>query len=123
MKNFALAAAFILELVAFIGFASSSFLLPLDMPLQIIMFVILLSALVVFWGRFMAPRAPKKLKPVLYYLAKASIYIVAAYTLFQITENVFGVLFIATVVIDEAILFKHNEGRRAEVKNSSDITS
>lgn len=108
MKPLALTIAFLLELVAFAAFAGISFLLPGGKVLHIAGFVVLLAGLIAFWSVCMAPKAPKKFKPMAYYAAKACVYAVAAFTLLYAYPPLYGILFVAAVLVDEALLFRHN---------------
>lgn len=56
----------------------------------------------------MAPKAPKKLKVVTYYVSKLLIYGLAAFVIFQTQNQSLGLLFVFAVIVDEMLLFKHN---------------
>lgn len=104
----ALALAFLLELVAFGYFAAVSFTFDLAKPVQIALFVVLLGALITFWSIFMAPRAVKKFKPFAYYVAKAVVYGVSAYAIYQLASPKWFWIFVVCAVLDDIVLFKHN---------------
>ena len=104
--------AFIIELIAFIGFASASLLLPLQPVFQIIIGVILFIALITFWGIFMSPRASKKFGKKHYYLAKVVIYTIASVTIVNFWGMGFGLLFIATALVDEIVLLRFTQHDR-----------
>ncbi|HSW66770.1 MAG TPA: YrdB family protein [Bacillota bacterium] len=108
MKPIALALAFILELVAFIQFASIGQLLRAGPILHGILFIGLISAVLVFWSVFMAPKAPKKLHGDAYYVAKTLIYAVAATAIYRLHGPGWGGAFIFAALLDEAVLYKHN---------------
>ena len=111
MRPIALAVAFLLELVAFFAFAGAGFLLPGGRFVRWLAALLLFAALITFWSLFMAPRAPRKVGIVPYYTAKGCIYAVAAYVIFVFAGPPFGVAFIAAVLLDEALLFRHNLSR------------
>ncbi len=108
MKNLALAVAFLLELVAFVAFASFGYLFTSNNTLHITLFVALGSLVIVFWSLFMAPKAPKKLKVTQYYVAKSIIYAVSAVTICGLKGTFLGVLFVVAAAADELLLHKHN---------------
>ena len=108
MQTLLLALAFLLEIAAFIGFAAFGYVFPLDSWLKVVLFIILFAALIIFWSVFMAPKAPKKLNPLPYYLAKAPIYVLAAITIFATQGTSLGVTFAVLAILDELLLFKHN---------------
>lgn len=108
MQTILLALAFLLELIAFISFAAISYVLNLANNLKLALFVILLMALVVFWSFFMAPKASRKFRTVPYYVSKALIYTISAITLCSLHGMLTGGVFVALVLLDETMLFKHH---------------
>ncbi len=111
MKFISLSAAFILELIAFVGFASAGFLLPVSNVFHIISFVVLLSILIVFWSLYMAPHASQKFSVVPYYVAKLLIYAIAAFMLLESKGAAICIIFILVFLTDELLLFKHNAAK------------
>jgi hypothetical protein len=111
MRNLNLTLAFLLEIVAFIGFAAVGFLLPVDTLFQIISVVLLFALLVVFWGRYMSPKAPKKVNLAAYYVIKFVIYAVAAFTLFHFYGQFESILFFAASLVNDSLLFKYNKSQ------------
>lgn len=110
MQYVLLTLAFLLEIVAFISFAFSSLLLFTDKTIQIVMGIFLFLALITFWGLFMAPKAPKKIKKLLYYISKAIIYAISAIVLFKKINSEFAITFALLALLDEVFLFRHNTG-------------
>jgi hypothetical protein len=108
MNNVALGAAFLLEIVAFISFASVGFLFSVTHFVQLVIAFVLFVTLITFWSLYMAPKAPKKFKVVPYYVSKAVIYSLAALSIFKSHGVTLGILFVVFVILDEALLFKHN---------------
>lgn len=108
MQSLFLALAFLLEIVAFIAFASFGYVFPLSGWLQIVLFGVLFITLIVFWSVCMAPKAPKKFSPLPYYIAKAIIYAISAITIFATQSTGLGVTFAVLALLDEALLFRHN---------------
>jgi len=76
--------------------------------LQLVIGGVLLGGLIVFWSVFMAPKAPMKLKPQMYYPAKIIIYGLASITIFNAEPLSTSILFILLAVTSEVALFKHN---------------
>ena len=108
MTYFLLAVAFLLELVAFVSFACAGVIVTKSRLLQIVLGAVLFALVITFWSLFMAPKAPKKFKPLPYYCAKLKIYAVSAFVLFQTQDTVIATSFAVLVVGDEALLYKHN---------------
>jgi len=108
MNALALTLAFLLELVAVAYFAAISFTIHFGRPLQIILSIALLGALVTFWSIFMAPRATKRFTLLPYYCAKAAIYTVSAVAMYQLTSPQWLWIFVILAVLDEVFLFKRN---------------
>ena len=108
MKYIALTVAFILELIAFAFFAGFGLTLDIATPMKVILVTALLISLVVFWGLYMAPKAPKKVAVIKYYVFKISIYAVSAYSILVLTTRSYFIAFIIAVLLDELFLFRHN---------------
>lgn len=108
MKNISLAAAFVLELLAFIYFSVIPFTLPLNEYLQLIFSGVLFVLLVIFWSQYMSPRAHNKFAITGYYLSKFSIYTISAYSIFELTSTNYFLVFVVVVVVDELVLLRHN---------------
>jgi hypothetical protein len=111
MEPLGLLLAFILELIAFIGFAALGLLVPAARPVQLSICAALLIGLVVFWGKYMAPRATKPLSLKAYYLVKALVYGPAAYMVYTLYGHDTGIIFAVAVMLNEAALSKHNADR------------
>ena len=97
--------AFLLELVAFFSIAALAFILDINSIFQIIICLVLLSIVIGFWGIFMSPRAPKKLKARKYLVAKGIIYVLSAVALTTIFNQLVGLLFFVIWITDEIILY------------------
>lgn len=108
MNAINLTLAFLLELIAFVGFASLGFLLPVSQILQFLAALLLFAGLVTFWGRYMSPRAPRKFGAHRYYIAKFAIYAVAAFAIFQTFSRFGGVVFLLVAIANDLALFRHN---------------
>ncbi|HSX17714.1 MAG TPA: YrdB family protein [Patescibacteria group bacterium] len=108
MKTVALTLAFLLEIVAFIGFATIGYAFDLNSAMHVVLFFVLLALVTVFWGLFMAPKAPKKFHASNYYMAKLVIYGIATASLLSNNGPGASALFIVAAIVDEAILYKHN---------------
>ena len=93
VKSLNLLLAFLLELVAVIGFSCIGFLIPYPTTLQSIISLLLLVCLILFWGRFMAPKAPKRVGLIAYYTIKSIIYCVAAVSIFHFYGLTLVILF------------------------------
>lgn len=109
MQSFNLTVAFILEIIAFLGFVCIGFLFPLHEFIQFGLSIILLCGLVVVWGNFMSPKAPKKVSLSNYYLIKGIIYGIATLVIFQTYSQTAGVLFIFITAVNEAMLYSYNK--------------
>lgn len=105
MQFIALAIAFILELIAFASFAALGWLAPADKIVRGVLVIVLLGVVITFWSLYMAPQASMKLNDGLYYLAKATIYLIAAIALYALGQQTWAGIFVAAVIIDEAILY------------------
>ncbi|HVS58524.1 MAG TPA: DUF2568 domain-containing protein [Candidatus Saccharimonadales bacterium] len=108
MQALLLALAFVLEIVAFIAFSAFGYVFPLPEWAHLALFAVLFVALVSFWGVYMAPKAPKKLDLIPYYIAKAIIYTVSAVTIFFTRGAAPCSTFMLLALLDEALLFRHN---------------
>jgi hypothetical protein len=111
MRILNLALAFLLEIIAFIGFAAIGFLFPIDTSFQIASAVLLFVLLIVFWGLFMSPKAPKKVNLATYYLVKLAIYGVATFTIFHFYGQFQSILFFAVSLLNDCLLFNYNKGQ------------
>lgn len=103
--------AFILEVIALLGFAAVGFLIPIETLFQIISALLLLVLLIAFWGRFMSPKAPKRVNLATYYLIKYVLYIIAAFTIFRFYGQFESILFLAISLLNDCLLFKYNKSR------------
>jgi hypothetical protein len=81
VKSLNLLLAILLELVAVIGFSCIGFLIPYPTTLQIIISLLLLVCLILFWGRFMAPKAPKRVG-LIAYLHNKKRYLLYCYSIY-----------------------------------------
>lgn len=106
MKQIALAAAFVLELLAFVNFARLGLWLPGGKVMQLAASLALFGVLVWFWSNYMAPKAAHRLERPAYYAAKAVIYVLAAVVLAFQNSWLWGGVFAVAVIADEAILFE-----------------
>lgn len=111
MRNLNLTLAFLLEIIAFLGFAAIGLLLPIDTLFQIISCVVLFAVLIVFWGRFMSPKAPKKVTLPTYYVIKFVIYAVAAFAIFHLYGPFQSILFFAASLLNDSLLFNYNKNK------------
>lgn len=103
--------AFILEVIALFGFAGLGFLLPVSSPWRGVASLLLFIALVIFWGRFMAPTSSKKVGLRAYYIAKYIIYTLAAVTLAYVYTPFLSLGFMVISIINDAMLFGYNKQR------------
>ncbi|HSX46105.1 MAG TPA: YrdB family protein [Candidatus Saccharimonadia bacterium] len=106
MKGLALLVAFLLEIVAFLSFSWLGSLFNFKGWSSLVLFFVLLALLTVFWSVFMAPKAPRRIKPPAYFIIKAVIYALAASVLWEKQNPAFAVGFVALSLIDEVIIFK-----------------
>jgi hypothetical protein len=111
VRPFALAVAFLLELIAFCAFAGAGFLLPGGLAVQWVAAIALFVALIAFWGRFMAPRAARQLGGAPYYAAKLCIYAVSAAVIVAFGGVPLGAAFGIAALLDETLLFAQHRGR------------
>lgn len=109
MKSLALAVAFLLEVIALIEVASLGYFISRNNNAHLASAVVLLVALSIFWGRYMAPKAPNHLTRLSYYIAKALIYLVAAASLWFRQLPVWSLLFVAAAILDDLYLFKSDK--------------
>lgn len=109
MQNINLFIAFILELIAFFGFAATGFALPINIWLQITITVLLFVLLVTFWSRYMSPKAPKKVGIATYYLIKFVIYSITTATIYQLMGQTQAIIFFALFIVNEGLLFRYNK--------------
>jgi uncharacterized membrane protein YfcA len=111
MRNLNLTLAFLLEIIAFLGFSMTGLLLPADTLFQIISVLFLFALLIVFWGRFMSPRAPKKVSLATYYSIKFIIYGIAAFTIFHLYGQFESILFFTVSFLNDSLLFNYNKSQ------------
>jgi hypothetical protein len=109
MQTINLALAFLLELIAFLGFAGVGFLLPVAPLLQIIIALVLFISLIIFWSRFMSPKAVKKVNLTAYYLIKFAIYAAAAFTISRLYGYFGSILFFVASLLNDGLLFNYNK--------------
>ena len=107
----ALGLAFILEIIFFIGFAALGLLLPVPHVVQLALCAALLIVLFVFWGKYMAPRAPNPLPLKFYYTAKVLVYGPAAFMIFRLYGQGTGIALVVAGILNELALHKHNATR------------
>jgi hypothetical protein len=98
---------FVLELVAFFGFAAFGYTFNISDSAQIMSFAALLTVLVIFWARYMSPRAPCPISPQYAYAARALIYGAAGYTLYVLLHSNAAAIFICVWLADEILLRKY----------------
>ncbi|GAB92592.1 YrdB family protein [Gordonia rhizosphera] len=110
MKYLAGLGAFVLELVAWGAVASLGLVFAGTGVIGWLVSVVILIAVVGFWGVFMAPKAAHRLPMVPYYVVKAIIYLVAAYAIFR-ASPVWALVFVVAVVITEPLFYRHNTGQ------------
>lgn len=72
--------------------------------------VLIFLAVVGFWSVFMAPKAPRRFGLVPYYIARAVIYLVAAYAIFR-ASHLWALVFVIAVAITEPLFYRHNIGQ------------
>lgn len=115
MKYLLLAAAFVIELVAWAA-SAGSVLVRVDGWLGWLFAVAVFAVIVALWGAAMSPRAPWPLPIGWYYVCKAALYAFAALVLWCYAVWA-GIAFTALVVVTEPLLFRyqlHPELRDAE---------
>ena len=98
--------AFAAELVALYYIVFVSTLVASTKSLQVVLSVIIGLLLVLFWGLFMAPKAKRRLKRLYYYVAKALLYGIAAYSMYFNAGPMFMGIFILVAIIDELYLYQ-----------------
>ncbi|MGC4964270.1 YrdB family protein [Gordonia sp. DT218] len=101
---------FLIELVALGAFASLGLAWCGTGVLGWVVTVVLLVAVITFWSLFMAPKAPRRFRPVPYYLAKAVIYLAAAYALYR-AAPVAALIFVGVAAVSEPLFHRHNIGQ------------
>lgn len=115
MKFLLLAAAFVVELVAWTA-SAASVLLRIDGWPGWLAAVLAFAVIVSLWGAAMAPRAPWPLPIGWYYVCKAALYTFAALVLWYYAAWA-GITFTSLVVVTEPLLLRyrlHPELRDAE---------
>lgn len=105
---FALAVAFLLEIAVLVAFASLGMFIHGHTWMHVIASVALFLLLMLFWGTYMAHKATKKVGVLAYYLWKIPIYGLATAAIFMHLDVAWGTSFIVLVILDEAVLFRHN---------------
>jgi hypothetical protein len=105
VKHLLFAAAFVVELVAWIA-SAGSLLIRIDGWLGWLVSVAVFAVIVALWGAAMSPRAPWPLPFWLHYVCKALLYTFAALVLWYYA-NWAGVAFTAMVVITEPLLYRY----------------
>lgn len=111
MQHINLLLAFILEIIAFLGFASLGFLLPVALWIQILCAVVLFAGLIAFWAKYMSPKAPKKLTLPLYYTAKFVVYALASLAIYQLAGHAQGFVFFVISLCNDSLLLNYNKRR------------
>lgn len=105
MKYLLFAAAFVVELVAWIA-SAGSVLLRIDGWQGWLVFGLVLAVIATLWGAAMSPRARWPLPLWLHYVCKALLYAFAALVLWYHAAWA-GMAFTALVVITEPLLFRY----------------
>jgi len=105
VKYLLFAAAFAVELVAWIA-SAGSVLIRLDGWLGWLVSVAAFAVIVALWGAAMSPRAPWPLPLWLYYVCKAGLYAFAGLVLWYYAAWA-GMAFTALVVITEPLLVRY----------------
>lgn len=108
--------AFILEIMAFVGFSALGLLVPAPHFVQLGLCALLFVVLVAFWGRFMAPRATHPLPLRAYYAVKTVIYGAAAFMIARLYGQDTGIIFTIALILNELALYKHNAERLKQIK-------
>lgn len=108
MKLVSLGLAFLLELVAFIFFSAIPFTFDIERYIQIAFTGIIFVVIILFWSRFMSPKANEKFGVTGYYLSKFFIYAASAYSIFELAHVSIFWVFVAAVLLDELLLLRHN---------------
>jgi len=105
VKHLLFAAAFVVELVAWIASAGSLLLRIDGWPGRLISLAVL-AVIVALWQAAMGGRAPWPLPVWLYYVCKAMLYTFAALVLWFYADWA-GVAFAASVVVTEPLLIRY----------------
>jgi hypothetical protein len=119
VKYLLFAAAFVVELVAWIA-SAGSVLLRLDGWLGWVVAAAVFAVIVVLWGAAMAPRAPWPLPTGWYYVCKAGLYTFAGLVLWNYADWA-GMVFTALVVITEPLLLRYR--LHPDQRDSRDVFS
>lgn len=106
----AYALGFIVELVAWSGFAAIAFWVSSGV-IAWVFAVVLFVVVVGFWSIWMAPKAPRKFGILMYYICKILIYAVAVVTLWR-WNNAWSIAFAAAALLSEPFLYRHNLEQR-----------
>lgn len=99
--------AFLLEVVAFGGFAYVTDLFVADPSQPNILWLVLIIALVIFWSLFMAPKASRRLPWRYYYPVKAIIYAIAAVSIAWHLNITLSLIFAAAALITDVLLYPY----------------
>lgn len=102
----AYALGFIVEIVAWVGFAAVAFWISSGI-IAWILAIILFALVVGFWSVWMAPKAPRKFGAPMYYVCKILIYAVAAVVLWR-WNNAWAIAFVVATLLSEPFLYQHN---------------
>jgi len=105
VKRLLFAAAFVVELVAWIA-SAGSLLIRVDGWLGWLVSVAVFAVILALWGAAMSPRAPWPLPTWLHYVCKAMLYTFAALVLWYYASWA-GMAFTALVVVTEPLLFRY----------------
>lgn len=106
VRSVLLLVAFMLELVVFVALPAVAFLMPLARGLQVPLAIALFTVLVLFWSRFMAPRASRRLGKAGYITSKAVIYGLACVVIVLYQGGLIGSIFSVATLVDELALMK-----------------
>lgn len=99
--------AFLLEIVAFGGFALVTELFLSDASKPNYAWFALLIVLVIFWSLFMSPKAIRRLPWRYYYPVKALIYAVAAVSIAWHLNIAIGLIFAVAALVTDALLYPY----------------
>lgn len=105
--GFLLMLAFLLEIVAFGGFALVTELFLADASKPNYAWFVLLIALVIFWSLFMSPKAIRRLPWRYYYPVKAVIYVVAAVSIAWHLNIAIGLIFAVPALVTDVLLYPY----------------
>lgn len=103
LKQINLALAFLLELVMLAAFIYWGFQTGTETIVKIILGVGAALVAVVIWGRFMAPRSPRRLKGTAYIILKFVLFGIAALALVAVGQTTIAIIFIAVAIINQIL--------------------